>query len=188
VRSREVRYSPKLFTDQQLIADHFFDHNTLNNYRQEFNLVFSQMSGEFPDSSFKYYSRYQHGLIIYHSTSYNRRQKSNSYDVCVRDASNPMQLVLYYGQILFFFYVHNKPHLFLKRYVNSKNILSDLLKPIEEVSGWDMYINKYYRVVRHTTMELVIFPCSCIVSKCIVFPFDNQFSVCTQIELETEHD
>jgi hypothetical protein len=188
IGSKEVRYSSKLFTDEQLMVDNFFDYHSLNIYRQEFDLVFDQMFGEFPSLSCKYYSRYKRGLIIYHSISYNRRQNSNSYNVCIIDESNPVQSVLYYGQILFFFYVQHKPHLFLKRYVNSKNIFSSLMKPIEEVPGWDLYIDKYYRVVRHSTFELVIFPCSSIVSKCILFQLDNEISICTQIELETEHD
>lgn len=188
IHSREAGYSSNLLTDEQLISDHFFNDDVLNNYRQEFHLVYNQMLGEFPNSSLRYYSRYQRGLIIYHSMSYSRRGNSSSYDVCLKDDSNPMQLVLYYGQILFFFYVNHKPFLFLKRYVNSNNTLSSLLKPIEEVSGWNMYIDRYYPIVRHSAFELVILPCSCIVSKCIFFELDREFSICTQIELETEHD
>ncbi|CAF4563307.1 unnamed protein product, partial [Rotaria magnacalcarata] len=131
---------------------------------------------------------YQHGLIIYHSISYTRRGNSNSYDVCAKDDSNPVQSNLYYGQILFFFYVHDKPFLFLKRYVNSNNTLSSLLKPMEDVSGWSIYIDKYYPLVRHSIFELVIIPCSYIVSKCILFQLDREFSISTQIDLEAEHD
>ncbi|CAF3324527.1 unnamed protein product, partial [Rotaria socialis] len=188
IRSREVRYSSNLFTDEQLILDNLFDNHVLNNYRQEFDLVYNQMLGEFPNSSLRCYSRYQHGLIIYHSISYTRRGNSNSYDVCAKDDSNPVQSNLYYGQILFFSYVHDKPFLFLKRYVNSNNTLSSLLKPMEDVSGWSIYIDKYYPLVRHSIFELVIIPCSYIVSKCILFQLDREFSICTQIDLEAEHD
>ncbi|CAF1371378.1 unnamed protein product [Rotaria sordida] len=54
-------------------------------YRQEFDLIYNQTFGEFSNLSLKYYSRYQCGLIVYHSISYNRRQNSNSYTVCVKD-------------------------------------------------------------------------------------------------------
>ena len=188
IRSKQVQYSSNLFTNERLVCDNFFDYHNLNNYRQEFDLVFNQMFGEFPNLSLKYYSRYHRGLIIYHSTSYSRRQNSNSYSVCVKDELDPIQLILYCGHILFFFYVHDKPYLFLKRYINSKSKVSSLIVPIEEVSGWNVYIDQYYRVIRHSTFELVIYPCSCIVSKCIFFQFDNELTMCTQIELETEHD
>ncbi|CAF1331125.1 unnamed protein product [Adineta steineri] len=188
VRSKEVRYLAKSLNDEQLIVDNFFDDHSLKNYRQEFDLVFNQMFSQFPDLSFKYYSRYQYGLLVYHSMSYSRRKNSNSYTVCVVDESNPVELLLYYGQILFFFYVYDKPYLFLKRYVNSKNMFSSLMKPIEEVADWNIYVDRYYRVVRHSAFELVIVPCSTIVSKCIFFQLDSEFCICTQIELETEHD
>ncbi len=188
IRSKEVRYSSKLFTDEHLIDDNFFDYHNLNNYRQEFYLIFNQIFGKFPDVSFKYYSRYQRGLIIYHCLLYIRRQNSNSYNVRVIDESNPLQSVLYYGEIQFYFYVNDEPYFLLKRYLNSKNKFSSLMKPIEEVSDWNIYIDKYYPIARHSTSELVIYPCSCIVSKCIFLQLDNEFTVCTQIELETEHD
>lgn len=188
IHSKEVRYTSKLFTDEQLIVDNFLDYKNLKNYQQEFYLAFNQIFGEFPDISFKYYSRYQCGLIVYHSLLYTRRQNSNSYSVCTIDESNPAQLVLHYGHILFFFYVNHEPYFFFKRYYNSQNTLSSLIKPIEEVSGWNLYIDKYYRVIRHSSSELSILPCSSIVSKCIFVELDDKFSLCTQIELETEHD
>ncbi|CAF4153181.1 unnamed protein product [Rotaria sp. Silwood2] len=80
IRSREVQYYPSLLTDEQLINDSFIDFNKLNNYTQEFNLVYMQTFSELPNSSLKYHSRYKRGLIIYHSLSYNRCQNSNSYN------------------------------------------------------------------------------------------------------------
>ncbi|CAF3964082.1 unnamed protein product [Rotaria sordida] len=53
------------------------------NYRQEFDLVYKQTFGEFPPQSMKFYSRYVHGLIVYHSMSYSRRNKSNSFSVLI---------------------------------------------------------------------------------------------------------
>jgi hypothetical protein len=188
LRSKEAHYSHRLFIDQRFLEDHFCDIKIVKNYRQEFDLIYHQMFGIFPDSTLKYYSRYQCGLITYHSMLYSRRKNSNSYSVCVKDETNPSKLVLYYGHILFFFYVQNDRFFFLKRYLNSKNMFSSLVKPIEEIAGWNIYIDRYYAIVRHSTSELVIYPCSSIMSKCIFLPLDNDFTVCTQIELETEHD
>ena len=187
-RSNQVRYSPRLFTDEQPVVDSFFDDFILKNYHQEFDLVFNQMFGEFPASSLKYYSRYQRGLIIYHSLSYTRRQNSNSYSVCVVDASDPMKSILCYGEIIFFFNVNGESFCFIKRYVNSKNLFSSLMKPIHEVFNWKTHIDKWYQIIQHSTFELVIYPCSSIMSKCIFFQLDNALTVCTQIEFELEHD
>ncbi len=188
IRSREVQYSSKLFTEEHLVIDNFFDFNTLNNYDQEFRLVFNQIFGEFPDSSLKYYSRYQRGLIMYHSMSYNRRHNCDSYSVCVKNETDPMKLSLWYGQILFFFYIQNEPFFFFKRYANSKRTFSSIMKPIEDIPNWNFYIDKYYQIIRHCTSELVIFPCSFILCKCIFVRLDESLSICTPIELETEHD
>jgi hypothetical protein len=59
---------------------------------------------------------------------------------------------------------------------------------MEEIPNWTMYIDKYYPIVRRSSPNLVIYPCSFIQSKCIFFPLDEEFSACTPIELETEHD
>ncbi|CAF3953082.1 unnamed protein product [Rotaria sordida] len=85
IRSKETHYSHHLLIDEKLIEDNFFDFNNLEKYRQEFDLIYNQTFGEFPNLSLKYYSRYQCGLIVYHSVSYSRRQNSNSYTVCVKD-------------------------------------------------------------------------------------------------------
>ena len=106
IRSKEVQYYSQLLTEKRLINDNFFDFNNVNNYEQEFNLVFNQIFRTFPNSSLRYHSRYQRGLIPYHSLSYNRRHNSNSDTVCVKDEKDPMKSDLCYGQILFFFYVH----------------------------------------------------------------------------------
>lgn len=188
VRSKEVQYSSGFFTAQQPIVDNFFDHHGLKNYRQEFDLVFNQMFGEFPNPSFKYYSRYQHGLIIYHSMLYNRRQNADSYSICVFDTSDPVKSILYYGQVLFFFNFKGESFCFLRRYLNSKNLFSSLMKPIDEVPNWNMYIDKWYQIIKHSTSELVIYPCSSIIAKCIFLPIDNEFTICTKIEFEMEHD
>ena len=157
-------------------------------YRHEFDLVFNQAFGKFPDSSLKHYSRFQCGLIIYHSLSYSRQQKSRNYNVCVKYEGNSSKSGLRYGQIIFFFCMHNQPFFLLKRYLNSKNTFSSLLDPIEEIPGWDVFIERYYQIVQHSKFELVIVPCSCILFKCIFVQLDKNFTVCTQIELETEHD
>ena len=177
LRSKEVHYSPSLFTDRQIIEDNCFDFNCLEIYRQEFDLVFNQTFGEFPNLSLKYYSRCQYGLITYHSLSYSRRQNSNSYNVCVIQQRSPMKLILYYGQIVFFFHMHNQPFFLFKRYLNLKNKFSSLLKPIEEIPGWNLYIDRYYQIIQHFTFELVIFPRSCILCKCIFFQLDYDFTI-----------
>lgn len=112
LRSKETYFSRKLFVEQKLIQDNFFDFDNLKSYHQEFGLLFYQKFSEFPTASLKYYCRYKCGLIIYHSMLYSRRQSSNSYSVCVKDATNPIQTTLYYGDILFFFDLHNEPFFF----------------------------------------------------------------------------
>jgi hypothetical protein len=188
INSRKTQYCSKSLTEEHLIIDNFFDYNTFNNYAQEFYLVFNQVFGQFPDATFKYYSRYQRGLITYHSLLYTRRQNSNSYSVCVQDKTNPMKLVTFYGQILFFFYIKNEPFFFFKRYFNSTHKFSSLVEPIEDVPNWKFYIDKYYEIIQHSTSQLIIFPCSFILYKCIFIRLDDRFSICTPIELETEHD
>ncbi|CAF1198932.1 unnamed protein product [Adineta steineri] len=188
LRSKEIHYTSNLLTEQKLIEDCFLDFNVIKMYSQEFDLLFYQKFGEFPDLSLKCYSRYQFGLITYHSLSYSRRQNSNSYNICIKDKNDPNKLILYFGQILFFFHMHSTPFFLFRRYLNSKNKFSSLLNPIEDIPNWRMYIDRYYEIVRHSTSELVIFPCSFIVSKCIFFQLDDTFTICTQIELELEHD
>lgn len=96
--------------------------------------------------------------------------------------------VLHYGQILFFFYFQNRPFFCLKRYLKSNKLFSSLVEPIQEIHGWNIYMDRYYTILQHSTSELLIYPCSFIVSKCIFFSLDDDLTVCTQIELETEHD
>lgn len=188
IHSKKTQYCSKLLTEKRFIIDNFFDYNIFNNYAQEFYLVFNKVFGHFPDATLKCYSRYIYGVINYHSLSYSRRQNSNSYSVCVQDKTNPLKLVICYGEILFFFYVKNEPFFFFKRCINSTHKFSSLVKPIGKVPNWNFYIDKYYKIIQHSTSQLIIFPCSFILYKCIFIRLDDRFSICTPIELETEHD
>ena len=188
IRSKEVNYSSSLFSSQQLIEDTFIDLNTLENYQQEFELVYNQTFAEFPSPSFKRYCRYQRGFIMYHSTSYNRRGGCASYNVCVNDEADSVKSALCHGQVLFYFYVANVPFFFFKRYSNSKNLFSAQLSAMDVIPDWRMYLDRYYAIVRHSRSQLVILPCSSILCKCIFIPFNIELSVCTPIELELEHD
>ena len=152
-----MHYSPSLFTTQQLIDDTFLDLKALNNYHQEFDLVYNQTFGEFPPQSFKQYCRYQCGLIVYHSTLYNRRSTCTSFNVCVKDETDRSKSVLFYGQVLFCFYVANEPFFFFKRYSRSKNLFSTLLRAIEIIPDWSVYLDRYYVIIRHSLSQLVIF-------------------------------
>ena len=58
IKSKELKYTCELLNAEQLIDDQFIELNLLNNYHQEFDLVFKQNFGTFPDASLKYYSRY----------------------------------------------------------------------------------------------------------------------------------
>ena len=146
------------------------------------------MFGEFPSAALKQYCRYQRGLIVYHSTLYSRRSKCASFNICAKDETDRSKSVLVYGQVLFYFYVENEPFFFFKRYSRSKNLFSSLLKPIEPIPNWCEYLDRYFAIIRHSLSELVILPCSSILSKCIFIPFDAERSVCTRVELEIEHD
>ncbi|CAF4123302.1 unnamed protein product, partial [Rotaria sp. Silwood2] len=65
IQSKQVQYSPQLLINEQLIDDNFLDWKIKDSYQQEFQLIYSQMFGEFPDASVKYYSRYQRGDFSY---------------------------------------------------------------------------------------------------------------------------
>lgn len=188
IRSREVHYCSRLLTDEYFINDNFFDYNTLKNYSQEFTLMFNQVFGQFPSASLKYYARYQRGLITYHSLMYTRRFNSNSYSVCVKNDNDPTKLLFSYGEIIFFFYFNDEPFFFFKRYMRSKKSFSSLMNPIEHISNWNLYVDKYYKLVRHSSSEFIILPCAAIIHKCIFVLLSDEYSVWTPVELELEHD
>ena len=59
---------------------------------------------------------------------------------------------------------------------------------MEVIPEWHSYIDRYYVIVRHSLSQLVILPCSSILSKCIFIPFSIELSVCVAVELEIEHE
>lgn len=186
--SKKVRYTPRSFTTNYPIDDSFFDMNVLNIYLQEFDLLFNHAFGEFPSSTMKFYCRYQSGLITYHSICYKRKNKRSSYNICIKEETSSGKVLFSYGQILFFFCRNQKHYILFKRYVRSRMKVSSLIKPIEDVPNWKMYMERYFSLVHHCSAELLIIPCSSIVSKCFFFSLNDDLSICTRIELETEHD
>jgi hypothetical protein len=136
----------------------------------------------------KIYSRYTHGLLLYHSLSYSRRKRSASFNVYIEADNQHGKSSHGFGQILFFFYVHNRPFCLLRRFLPSTKRFSSLLRSSNETPKWDTYLDKYYSIVCPSMSSIVICPCSFIVSKCLIFPYDEKYSVCTPIELELEHD
>ncbi|CAF4876804.1 unnamed protein product, partial [Rotaria sp. Silwood1] len=106
INSRKMINRPTLFTKSELILDSFFVYDVIENYRQEFDLAYNQTFGEFPPQSMKFYSRYVHGLIVYHSMSYSRRNKSNSFSVLIETRNLRGEPINCFGQILLYFYVN----------------------------------------------------------------------------------
>ncbi|CAF2853088.1 unnamed protein product [Rotaria sp. Silwood2] len=188
MNSRKMINRPTLFTKAELILDSFFVYGVLENYRQEFHLVYNQTFGELPSPSMKFYSRYVHGLIVYHSTSYSRRNNCNSFSVLIDARNSRGERVNCFGQILFYFYVDNRPFYFVKQFFESKNQFSSLIRPSQENPKWEFYLNEYYSLICHAKSRLIIYPCSSIISKCIIFRLDDKYSACTPVELELEHD
>ena len=73
-------------------------------------------------------------------------------------------------------------------FLASTKHFSSLLRSSQETPKWDTYLDKYYSIVCPSMCSIVICPCSFIVSKCLIFPYDEKYSICTPIELELEHD
>jgi hypothetical protein len=186
--SKIKNYSSSLFTINRLIDDSFFDSLCFMNYSQEFNLLFNQAFGEFPASSMKYYCRYQRGICVYHSLCYKRRNNRGSFNVCVQQRTRAGGYQQSWGQILFFFYYDSVPYFCFKKHSLLGTAFSSLLEPIEDIPNWKFFMDRYYSLVHHSSSQLLILPCSSIVSKCIFFQLDDNLSLCTPIELETEHD
>ncbi|CAF2048278.1 unnamed protein product [Rotaria magnacalcarata] len=123
ISSKQTKYSIDLFTECKIIRDDFIDIGMVRIYEQEFDLIFYGTFNEFPCEPFKYYSRFKNGMILYHSLSYIRRGKSNSYTVRIENRRDSTQSIFYYGQLLFFFERENESFVFYKR--SNKKITVD---------------------------------------------------------------
>lgn len=188
IKSKKMNYSPELFTDHGIVADSFCDGMVLQTHQREFNSLFYRMFGEYPSSSLQYGCRYRHGLILYHSLSYKRKGKCASHMACVETNSKCVDVFRSYGEIVYFFSVGTQSFFLFKQYQRSKNLFSSLIRPMTSIPKWSTYIDKYYPVARSSDWKMKIYPSSAIICKCILLPLDKEFSVCTPLELETEHD
>ncbi|CAF2089870.1 unnamed protein product [Rotaria magnacalcarata] len=189
ISSKKTLNFPHLFTKQELI-DSFIDHSVIHNFRQEFDLLYRQMFGDFPPETIQFYARFSYGLLMYHSLSYIRRNRSVSYNILIEstDKFGEDNGLHYFGQIVFFFTIQNKPYCLVKQWFRSKKKFSSLIQASGETAKWKTFIDKYYLFVCHAKCSLIIYPCSSIVSKCMIFQYDEKYSICTPIELEIEHD
>ena len=188
IQSKKKNYSPELFTDRGIVADSFCDAIVVQTHQREFDSLFYRMFGEYPSSSLQYSCRYKYGLILYHSMAYKRKGKCASQMVCVEANSNCVDSIQSYGEIVYFFSFGNQAFFLFKQWQRSKKLFSSLIRPMKSIPKWSTYIDKYYPVVRSSDWRMKIFPCSAIICKCILLPIDKEFSVCTPLELETEHD
>ena len=124
--SKKVLNHPTLLMKEELILDSFFDYAVTDNYRQEFDLVYYKKFDEFPSELMELYSRYQHGLLLYHSLSYRRKNRTTSYRVFIEIKKPDGEILDGLGEILFFFYVNNRPFYLFKQFFKSKNRFSSL--------------------------------------------------------------
>ncbi|CAF1571165.1 unnamed protein product [Rotaria magnacalcarata] len=186
LQATDNKFSSKLFETKKFLEKNFFNHNVKRQFKEEFKKCFVEYFGVESISSIKFYSRYQDGLIVYHSLSYTNKKKSSSYNVSIMNQSNARTSTT--GQIIFFFEYNNGSFAFFKNLILSDIKFSSFIQTNDQVNQWNDYIDYYYYFVHTSSSSFNISLCTNINRKCLLLPFDNKFSLCTEIELELEHD
>ncbi|CAF4403867.1 unnamed protein product [Rotaria magnacalcarata] len=186
LQATDNKFSSKLFETKKFLEKNFFNHNVKRQFKEEFKKCFVEYFGVESISSIKFYSRYQDGLIVYHSLSYTNKKKSSSYNVSIMNQSNARTSTT--GQIIFFFEYNNGNFAFFKNLILSDIKFSSFIQTNDQVNQWNDYIDYYYYFVHTSSSSFNISLCTNINRKCLLLPFDNKFSLCTEIELELEHD
>ncbi|CAF1928317.1 unnamed protein product [Rotaria magnacalcarata] len=186
LQTSKIKFSATLFETKKFLEKTFFNYNVKDMFEEEFTKCFLEYFGIVPVDTIKYYSRYQSGLTIYHSISYSKRKTSSSYNVSIIDDSNAKRSIT--GQIIFFFEFNGKNFLFFKKLKLSDLKFSSFIQTNNELEQWSNFLNSYYYFVHSSSTLFDICLCTNIYRKCLLLPFDNKFSLCTEIELETEHD
>lgn len=118
---------------------------------------------------------------LYHSKSYSRRGKSNSYTI-----SYQIEKIKHFGDIEYFLEVDNKIFAMINKHkiVNNLNVLPISSGFFYEIAKNNFY--KYYNIIEYTnTLDLI--DINCILNRCIII--DNKKNIfITELTYEFEHD
>ncbi|CAM4771130.1 unnamed protein product [Rotaria magnacalcarata] len=132
LQATDNKFSSKLFETKKFLEKNFFNHNVKRQFKEEFKKCFVEYFGVESISSIKFYSRYQDGLIVYHSLSYTNKKKSSSYNVSIMNQSNARTSTT--GQIIFFFEYNNGSFAFFKNLILSDIKFSSFIQTNDQVS------------------------------------------------------
>lgn len=170
------------------LLNNYLDQRVVGRFREQFDQVFNRQFHISSVNLVALRSRYKSGPIMYHSLSYSLCKQSTSYNVCVCNSQCPKNIC--FGKIVFFFMYKSEPFFCLLLHQCSMTCsFSDAIQIDEHIQGWSERINTFYSVVNENASDLVIFPCSALLSKCFFFPCrDKRFFYCTSIDNELEHD
>ena len=180
------KFTSRLLETKKFPEDDFFNHNVKDQFEQAFKRCFVKYFGAVSVDSLEFYSRYQNGFITYHSISYSNRKDSSSYNVSVMNQTSARGSIT--AEIIFFFKFSNENFVFFKNLILSDLKFSSFIHTDDRIHEWNNYIDYYYYFVYTSSSLFGISSCTNIKRKCLLLPFDNKFSLCTDIELELEHD
>ena len=186
IHSKKTRYSFDLYEKRIMYEDKFLNHQIHIRFQDIFRTCFLRLFDIAPDESVRYSSRFQSGFIVFHSLCYSNRKSSVSFNVCVWDEFSTRLTCA--AEIIFFFRFRNDDFCLCKKFVPCSRSFSSLIAVHRKVPLWCEYLDRYYFFVNKSSFVYEILQCRDIRRKCLLLPFDETFRVCTEIELELEHD
>jgi hypothetical protein len=174
------------FIWKNILIDNFFNYKTQYEFKEDFNRSFIDHFGIVPNGSIKFFSRYASGFIAYHWLSYTNRKNSSSYNVTIIVKSNAQRSST--AETIFFFQFNNKKFVFFRKLIPGNLKFSSFITTHNQVNQWDNDLDYYYYFVKCSSPSFDIPLCTDTKRKCLLLPFSNDLNVCTEIELELEHD
>ena len=183
---KTTKFSSNLFKKRNLICDNFFNLSIRHQYQEAFDECFLRIFGVEANSKIQFFSRYERNFLIYHSLSYSNRKRSNSFIATVQDNSSCRNSST--AEMLFFFRSHDEDFVFFRKLSHSTLQFSSLISTHDNVPQWNKYLDYYYYFVKYSSTFYDISRCDDIIRKCILFPFNENLRLCTEVELEIEHD
>ena len=124
--------------------------------------------------------------MLYHSLSYSKRKKCNSFTATIQDSSDFQKSATV--EIIFFFRFCNEDFIFFRKLSRTTLKFSSFISTHDKGAQWNEYLDYYYYFAKRSSTLYDICRCDDIIRKCILLPFNENLQLCTEIELETEHD
>lgn len=168
------------------LDNRFINDLIIQNYKDRLSMCLDKKKIQY--DSIQYFSRYYRGLSVFHSIAYIRGGSAISFRVSIMNEYCPMKRNFCFGEVIFYFEIHEGNYAFVKLFYCIDCCISQALPTVKVPDKLKEKLGYFYGFYHHRQYRYKIIPVLHISNKAISMPWDDNVSAYTDVFFDLEHD